>query len=96
MSENTVAKAEINDRKQYRQYKKSENNSWESGTVRADYDVNPDNMTNEQIILQHKELLKMQKEENYLNNSHTATDIAKRRNELWKTAEKRGIEKELL
>lgn len=62
----------------------------------ADYDVDPKNMTNDQIALQHKELLKMQKQENYLNNSHTAKDIAKRRQKLWKTAEKRGIENKLL
>jgi len=93
---NDVVDALHNDREKFRQYKDRDNHGWESVEPRASFNEDPDSMSDNQLVKQHSELLKMQKQEDYLNNSHTAKDIAKRRNKLWKEATKRGIEKQLL
>ena len=95
---NNVAKAEARDKKRFREYQQNrrQNDGWDCGTKRASFDTDPTNMSNDQIVLQHEELLKMQKQEHTAGHSHTAKDIARRRNELWQEAKQREIEKQLL
>ena len=93
---NNVAKAEYRDRKRFREYKRnqSDNDGWEA-EKRASYNDDPSSMSDSQLIKQHNELLRLQKQEFQANHDHMAKDMAKRRNKLWKEARKRGIENEL-
>lgn len=90
-----VASALERDQKRYRTYKQNQTDGWDA-EAQADYNDDPSDMSDKQIENQHEDLLRLQKQEQSAGHLDMATKMSKRRNELWKEAKKRGIEKRLL
>lgn len=84
------------DRQRYREYKQNQTDGWEAGEPQADYNDDPTDMSDTQLENQHDDLLRLQKQEKQAGHSDMAKRMAKRRNELWKEAKRRGIEEQLL
>jgi hypothetical protein len=93
-----VAESHSNDVERWKAYQRNRSsNDLESAKdqSRVAYNKDPADMSDTQLINQHTELLRMQKEADYQNNTTVAKDIAKRRMELWRESESRGISRKL-
>jgi len=93
-----VAQAFTNEQERWREHRRNQSNDDGFGIDKdelpASFDADTTDMSDTQLVIQNKELLEMQKEADYQNNSTVATDIAKRRMELWNEAKERGISDE--
>lgn len=92
-----TANALARDRERFREYNRNRGSDqgWDTPDPRASFDTDPSDMSNDQLRKQHDLLLRLQKQELSAGNSHIAKDMARRRNDLWKEAERRDIHTDL-
>jgi len=86
-----VTDAYERDRQRWAEYRSTDDEGWDTPDPRVSYTDDPTEMTDDQIVRQHDDLLRLQRRDVHADRDEMAKAKARRRMALWSEADDRGI-----